>query len=943
MKNTCCVPNCGSKRSGVKLHKFPKTDSRRKWVQCINSEKLKKLNIKELLSMFVCHKHFERRFVTASSRLKSFAYPTLFTQEEMDTGIPSTAYENNENILLCDHDYAQKLRKPHIDHSYSRGRPLLEIQQFQFMRNTDCDTAPTASISNIEEEVLLPHLIECNKPSTSTQCAVETITKSGSNVLMTPMKRQKFKRSYSTKNFVTPRCHQILMEYKKAKKQLNFAKRAKKAIKFSKKENFEKLTSKLNPVAKKILWMQINQSTKKTKGRRFTDEEKMIALAIMKQSPKSYRFLRRIFILPSVRIINKMITTLKMDSGINPRIFQTIKSEIAKWPETKKYCSVLFDEVALEPGLAYDKHSDSICGFVELNEKANNYADHALVFMVRGALHKWQQPVCFYFCEGATSGTVLKNIIKTVVTEVTKTGLLPVALICDQGTSFQSAIKKLKEETKRHQIQMDETYDDTIIIENQKISILYDPPHLIKGIRNNFLNKNIKYNGKISKWDDIVDVYNTDCKHAEMRMLHKLNDEHVIPQKIKKMKVKNCTRVLSKTVASALRYTANFSHYVDGKLVSETLLNTAKMVSFFDDLFDSCNGSSITIKNKGKPLRQAASKNSKHISFWKDAIKKLEDLKFIDNNARECVVPSQKNFITTLKSLIRLWHFFQSRGCKLMRPRYFNTDPLENFFGQVRAYSFRNNDPNCKLFKNIFRSLLITRFIHFHSDTYNCEDSSGDQIIKLKNLFHHNQEDNLEMITSSCQTATIMSPGEKENLITEARRERLNVHSRAYTAGWVVRKCLNKFNCSECKNNLTQNNESSVHTWISHREFKDFKKKMKLTYPSEQAVNLFSVIVNQANEYLELQPNVNFISREIEKRIGRHNFNFLTCEKHYGAICDYFLDVTIKLCLFNWCSVINKILRGVDLLRLNEKQLPDMQRKALEKYTKKLKNKMLHK
>lgn len=69
------------------------------------------------------------------------------------------------------------------------------------------------------------------------------------------------------------------------------------ALRFSKEKAFEKLTYGMNPLAKKIMWMQISQCTKKAKGRRFTEEEKLIALSIMKQSPKCYRFLHKIFFL----------------------------------------------------------------------------------------------------------------------------------------------------------------------------------------------------------------------------------------------------------------------------------------------------------------------------------------------------------------------------------------------------------------------------------------------------------------------------------------------------------------------------------------------------------------------------------------------------------------------------------------------------------------------
>lgn len=45
------------------------------------------------------------------------------------------------------------------------------------------------------------------------------------------------------------------------------------------------------------------------------------------------------------------------------------------------------------------------------------------------------------------------------------------------------------------------------------------------------------FQGKTAKWQDIVDVYNADSKHGESRILHKLTDQHVIREKIKKMKV----------------------------------------------------------------------------------------------------------------------------------------------------------------------------------------------------------------------------------------------------------------------------------------------------------------------------------------------------------------------------------------------------------------------
>ncbi|CAH2035705.1 unnamed protein product, partial [Iphiclides podalirius] len=269
-------------------------------------------------------------------------------------------------------------------------------------------------------------------------------------------------------------------------------------------------------------------------------------------------------VMPSTSGCENKVSENLVNKGINAQVFDAVKQEVKTWEENKIFCSIIFDEVALESGLTYERKQDSIIGFVELPEKTNDFADHALVFMLRGSIYKWQQPLAYYFCKGATSGFQLKTIIKDVVTAVGNTGLLPIAVVCDQGTAFQSALKSLQEDTRREQIRFGEEIDDIIMINGHSLSIIHDPPHLIKGLRNNFMMKDIKLENKISKWNDIVDVYKTDCSHAQMRLLHKLNDEHVIPEKIKKMKVKNCVRVFSKTVAATLSYTAQFSHYADG-------------------------------------------------------------------------------------------------------------------------------------------------------------------------------------------------------------------------------------------------------------------------------------------------------------------------------------------------------------------------------------------
>lgn len=135
-------------------------------------------------------------------------------------------------------------------------------------------------------------------------------------------------RAVSKVEALTPKCRNLYNEYRKSRKLLSFMRRAKKALQFSKVHSFEEMASGMNPLAKTMLMMQLKLYKKKEKARRFTLDEKLIALSILKQGPKSYRFLQKIFVLPSTTTLKKMVSKLNIDSGINIQIFESIKEEV---------------------------------------------------------------------------------------------------------------------------------------------------------------------------------------------------------------------------------------------------------------------------------------------------------------------------------------------------------------------------------------------------------------------------------------------------------------------------------------------------------------------------------------------------------------------------------------------------------------------------------------
>lgn len=308
--------------------------------------------------------------------------------------------------------------------------------------------------------------------------------------------------------------------------------------------------------------MQFRESKKKNKGQRFSLKEKLLALSIHKQSPKGYRFLRRIFILPSPQTLVKLLSMADIRLGINENTIDQIKKATENMKVEHRLCIVLFDEMSLKPNVAYNERKDRVSGFVTNGrETRSDYADHAQVFMIRGLVKNYKQPVAYTFSQAATKGPELASQLKSVITELQAAGLIVVATVCDQGTNNTQCIKILTEETRAILLRKgQEPREQVILINDQQIIPLYDPPHLLKCLRNNLMTKNLVYKKnnetKTAKWLYITCLHKENPGYKGIRLVPKLTDLHCVPTKIPRMKVKYATQLFSQTVASNMGYLA---------------------------------------------------------------------------------------------------------------------------------------------------------------------------------------------------------------------------------------------------------------------------------------------------------------------------------------------------------------------------------------------------
>lgn len=181
--------------------------------------------------------------------------------------------------------------------------------------------------------------------------------------------------------------------------------------------------------------------------------------------------------------------------------------------------------------------------------------------MLRGIARKWKQPVLYHFVKGATHASHIMRTIKEVIVAANNAGFTVLATICDQGSNNVSAIKQLVADTRAKYLRDNQELREFVFeINEQEIIPLFDVPHLLKGVRNNLLKKDIFFEidgiKKVAKWEDIYNAWLLDNYSGELRVMPKLSEHHVNRDKIKKMKVSTCSQVFSHTVSSAINLMA---------------------------------------------------------------------------------------------------------------------------------------------------------------------------------------------------------------------------------------------------------------------------------------------------------------------------------------------------------------------------------------------------
>ena len=148
--------------------------------------------------------------------------------------------------------------------------------------------------------------------------------------------------------------------------------------------------NKLKPLSRQILLMQLANLNKKPKGHIFTRKDVMLSSIIYKMSPVCYKFLHKIFCLPSKSTILKHLHKINIHPGTSASLGFQLKDTVQSLPDKDKLCGIAWDEMAIVPKLVYDKYEGYMMGCEQFSENYTmpKIATAVLVFMVIGKQKK---------------------------------------------------------------------------------------------------------------------------------------------------------------------------------------------------------------------------------------------------------------------------------------------------------------------------------------------------------------------------------------------------------------------------------------------------------------------------------------------------------------------------------------------------------------------------
>jgi hypothetical protein len=670
----------------------------------------------------------------------------------------------------------------------------------------------------------------------------------------------------------TPRKKKLRKQVKTLEKENNRLRKEVEELKLQSSPNlnqFQKLCDHFLPEQiSSFVKVQLNQTNRSENGRRYSDEFKRLCISLYFLGPKCYKQLQKTFFLPSPQALRRFVSHIKFPAGFNEHLFKLLQIKVDKMSEEDRICILSVDEMALKCNLFYNYGDDEIIGFEDNGiTKTLKPASSCMVFMARGLKNNWKQPLGYMFSATGYSAKDTKTLLEKFVAGLTNIGLDVKALVTDMGSNFIE-MSNLLGVTAEH---------PTFILGEKELLYFFDPPHLIKAMRNNMLLNEFRWLDCKTSWEYVKDFYGKD-QMLKNRMAPKLTNSHVNPSTFEKMRVKFATQVLSATVASGIET------YISLGALPKDATGTWEFISIMDKLFDIFNSSTF---DTAKTFRKPFAGTENQLTFLNETLQFLENVKVYNVSGKDITTYMKciTGWCISIQSLIKLWDILKNQGFSFLLTRRVNQDPLENFFGTVRQQGGNSVNPTPHQFKLAFRKLFLSDFLH--ADSMNCEEDMAKMLSSMDNL---PRQPATETRSSCGQSFQVEHCDYHKQTLPEQNAFK-------YVCGYLLNKSLLKHSCDVCKQ--FAKNDAALDSSNLFLHFKAYSTDDNLFGNLKTAPEMFYGYVYT----LETRFFENIEQYLIKRGVGHSMYNLLKSVSCFNHPCthfpmDYLLKLFIRLRIF---------------------------------------------
>lgn len=302
-----------------------------------------------------------------------------------------------------------------------------------------------------------------------------------------------------------------------------------------------------------------------------------------------YNYLRSTgYPIPSYSTLLRHLRSFSVSFGLFEHLLHPLKFKAETFEQQDRYCVLSIDEMEVSGNIDFDKNKQKFLGKVTMGTK-NLTGNHITVAIIRGIKHPWKQTIACEVTAASTAGNVMKEFVLKCIDCVEDCGLHVIAVSSDMGSNNRGLWSNLGATVTRD-IEKRQIY---FVHNEHKIYIVPDVCHLLKNLKSAVLRTGLHLPNSLVASEDLpsnfvngMDV----CKlweyemseEKELRSLHHLKREDVMPNHFNKMNVGAAVRFFSIKTAAALELA------VQKRILPPTALTTAFFCRLMDEWFSIC-------------------------------------------------------------------------------------------------------------------------------------------------------------------------------------------------------------------------------------------------------------------------------------------------------------------------------------------------------------------